>query len=314
MTNVHRKLTAEKLAEQAAAFNRAVALLKASDRSILDLDLRRFQIIVINTSAGKDSQTMLHRIVALARAQGVLDRVVAVHCDLGRSEWAGVQELAQAQCDAYGVPLIITRREKGDLLAHVEKRGMWPSSATRFCTSDHKRDQVSPVITKLVAAYNMKTWGRAKAPKDAEPVAVLNCIGLRGQESDTRAVEQILQRDNRASSTVREITRWLPIHDWSEAQVWETIRENNLPYHRAYDLGMGRLSCVFCIFAPPAALLIAGHHNRALLDTHVALETKIGHTFKKNLSLLQIQSKLDAGYVPAGGIAAAEWADCGGGY
>lgn len=279
---------------------------------MLWMDLRPFEVITVNTSAGKDSQVMLWYVCKLAKEQGVLDRVYAVHCDLGRVEWAGTRELAQEQCNHLGVPLIVCHREIGDLLTHVEGKGKWPGYHTRYCTSEHKRDQVTKVITQLVYKHNLRTYGR-KSHRTLPAVQVLNCIGLRAQESDEREKEPIVQRDDRASSGVREITRWLPVHDWTEEQVWACIRETGMPYHRAYDLGMPRLSCCFCIFAEEPALLLSGYHNRALLGEYVAIEAKISHTFKPKLALVNIQAKLDAGYVPQGKLDASAWAQCAGG-
>ena len=49
------------------------------------LDLGAYDWVLINTSAGKDSQAMLDYLVELADSQGVSrDHLVAVHCDLGR--------------------------------------------------------------------------------------------------------------------------------------------------------------------------------------------------------------------------------------
>jgi hypothetical protein len=75
---------------------------------------------LINTSAGK---LMLDHVYSLAVAQGVTGRLQAVHCDLGRMEWAGARELAEKQCARYGVPLHVIGRSQ-DLLSHVEERGM----------------------------------------------------------------------------------------------------------------------------------------------------------------------------------------------
>jgi hypothetical protein len=76
--------------------------------------------------------------------------------------------------------------------------------------------------------------------------------------------------------------------------VWDRIRVSGVEHHRAYDLGMGRLSCVFCIFAPKAALVLAGKHNHELLDAYVAVEQQIGHTFRKTLTLAQIREAVQA--------------------
>lgn len=41
--------------------------------------LADYDVILVNTSAGKDSQAILDYLVELARAEGVRDRMVAVH-------------------------------------------------------------------------------------------------------------------------------------------------------------------------------------------------------------------------------------------
>ena len=42
-------------------------------------DLTEYDVIIVNTSAGKDSQVALDVTVHAARAAGVADRVIAVH-------------------------------------------------------------------------------------------------------------------------------------------------------------------------------------------------------------------------------------------
>lgn len=248
------------------------------------IDLTSYDIIVINSSGGKDSQVMLGMIHAEAVAQNVTDRLVVVHADLGKMEWAGVRELAESQAKAYGIPFEAIARPQGDILAQVESRGMWPSSTARFCTSDHKRGQVGVVITKLV---NAKYQGRQ--------LRVLNCMGFRSEESPARAKRPILVRDARNSNTKRETDTWLPILDVTLTEVWDFIKSSKVEHHVAYDLGMPRLSCVFCIFAPKAALMLAGRHNPELLAEYVRVERKIGHTFKNGESIESIQDAIAAG-------------------
>jgi hypothetical protein len=55
---------------------------------------------------------------------------------------------------------------------------------------------------------------------------------------------------------------------------------------------MKHLSCVFCVFAPRKALLIAGEHNPELLSEYVAAERRMGHTFRVDQSLVEIQNAL----------------------
>src|SRR5262252_5332182 len=116
------------------------------------MDLAAYDVILVNSSAGKDSQAMLDLVATEAAAQGVLDRLVVVHADLGRVEWQGTRALAAEQATHYGVRFEVVRRSQ-DLLDHVRSRGMWPSSTARYCTSDHKRDQVAKLLTQLAREY-----------------------------------------------------------------------------------------------------------------------------------------------------------------
>lgn len=278
-------------------------------------DLATFDLILVNTSAGKDSEVTLWRVCWLASMAGVLDRVVAVHCDLGRVEWPGTRELAEVQARMMGVPLVVVSRTLGDLLEQVEKRRMWPDSANRYCTADQKRAQVEKVMTRH--ARDIRVSRRLD-----RPVRILNCLGLRAAESPARAVCTCCKgkrtKPNRAgkgwvpvsSCTLcsktgkrnpfvlkektgrREVWEWLPIHDLSVDQVWDTIRFSGLPHHPAYDLGMPRL---FCVFAPRAALILAGKHNPKLLAEYVRVEQAIGHRFQRDLAIADVARAVAAG-------------------
>ena len=93
--------------------------------------LAEYDVVLVNSSAGKDSQAMLDVIAELAKAEGVLDRVVVVHADLGRMEWKGVRDLAEEQAAHYGFRFEVVSRPQGDLLQHVRERKLWPSSTAR---------------------------------------------------------------------------------------------------------------------------------------------------------------------------------------
>jgi len=250
-------------------------------------DLRSYDVILVNTSAGKDSQAMLDYIVELTDAQGISrDRIVAVHCDLKRAEWAGTRDLADRQVKHYGLRFEVVTRPQGDLLVQIQARKMWPSSTARYCTSDHKRGQVRTLMTKLADEHRAAGGGQ---------IRILNCMGLRAEESPARAKKVAFEHDAKASNGRRHVDTWLPIHEWTTAQVWDRIKKSGIEHHRAYDLGMGRLSCVFCIFAPKSALLIAVAHNRPLLDEYVKIEREINFDFRKGFKIESIRDELDRG-------------------
>lgn len=242
-------------------------------------DLTSYDLILVNSSAGKDSQAMLDFVVEQAKRAGVVDRVHVVHADLGRCEWEGTKELAEEQAAHYGLPFHIVSRSQ-DLLDQVEERGMWPSSTARYCTSDHKRDQVQ----KLIVQFGQQIGKGAR---------ILNCMGLRAEESPARAKRQPFKANERASTQSRTVDEWLPIFDWSEEQVWWRIMQAGTQHHKAYDLGMGRLSCAFCIFAPADQLVLAAKHNRELFGEYVRVQNKIGHKFRQNLDLNDLLPMID---------------------
>lgn len=255
------------------------------------VDLTAFDLILINSSGGKDSQAMLTHLVELADAQGVpRDRLVVVHADLGRVEWPGTRELVHAQAACYGLAVEVVARVE-DLIDQIDTRHnalrakgdtttpAWPSSTARYCTSDQKTGQVAKLMTRLAAQH--------RAAGHTRPITILNCLGLRADESPARARKTPLGPDS-ASNGRRTVTRWLPIFDWSVDEVWATIARSGLPHHPAYDAGMPRLSCVFCVLAGRRELVLAARLNPALADEYLALEGRVGHTFQQRLSMAEI--------------------------
>jgi 3'-phosphoadenosine 5'-phosphosulfate sulfotransferase (PAPS reductase)/FAD synthetase len=252
-------------------------------------NLEEYDVILVASSAGKDSQAMLDYVAQLARDAGVDDRIVVLHNDLGEVEWPGTAELAKEQADHYGFRFEMRRRERGLLLDQIRQRHLtlrakgdtttpaWPSSAARYCTSDQKRGPARKLITELVAEKQLDRQAR-----------VLYCLGLRAQESSGRAKKPVLAVDPSASSGVREVTTWHPILDWTEDQVWDRIKASGVRYHWAYDKGMKRLSCSFCVLASREDLECAARLRPELAATYVALEEELGHTFKADLSMAEV--------------------------
>lgn len=252
--------------------------------------LHDYDLVIINSSAGKDSLCALYEVCKLAVEQNFpLQRISVSHQDLGIVEWPGTRELVKVQADLFGLRTHYSRQRNKEgkeetLLEYVEKRGKWPSRNQRYCTSEFKRGPGARVITKL-ARFLKKS-------------KVLYVFGFRADESPARKKKSVLILNKRASTRSRKVYEWLPIHDWNSKKVWETIKANDLPYHPAYDLGMPRLSCCFCIFSPFDALVVAGKANPELLDKYIAVERKIKHTFRDGFSIASVKDAIDNGYEP----------------
>jgi 3'-phosphoadenosine 5'-phosphosulfate sulfotransferase (PAPS reductase)/FAD synthetase len=248
------------------------------------MDLHKYDLIIVNSSGGKDSLAAILQIVLMAEEQDYdKDKIVISHQDLGDMEWPGTKELVQKQADHFGLEAYYSKRKDKNgkeetLLEYVERRGKWPSNKQRYCTSDFKRGPGARIVTQLT--------------KGCGVCSVLYVFGFRAEESPARAKKDEYKFNDKLSSLNRSVYDYLPIHDWSEKKVWEMIHKHRLPYHPAYDLGMPRLSCMFCIFAPLEALVIAGRENPALLDEYIAVEERIGHTFRDKFSLKEVKMML----------------------
>ena len=257
-------------------------------------DISSYDLILVNSSGGKDSAAMTAHLVDLVDLLGVpRERLVMVHADLGRAEWKGTTETVEAHAGRYGMRLEIVRRKVNDLLDHVKARGKWPGSTTRFCTSEHKRGPISTVMTKLANEFHGSTRGKVE-----RPVRILNCLGIRSAESPARAKKPAFENDKRNTNGRRHVDTWFPIHDWSVESVWSKIKSAGLEIHKAYGLGMPRLSCAFCVFAGKNALMLAGKENPDLLEEYVAVEEEIGHDFTAAFPIREIKEALDRGEEP----------------
>jgi phosphoadenosine phosphosulfate reductase len=66
--------------------------------------------------------------------------------------------------------------------------------------------------------------------------------GIRAAESNKRSGRKVVEQCYRNSSR----TYVNPILDWSDDDVWEFLRKQNLPYCSLYDEGFKRIGCVMC--------------------------------------------------------------------
>lgn len=217
-------------------------------------------LFAVNHSAGKDSQAML---IAL-RDIGVPDsQIVLVHADLGEVEWPG--NIEHIRDTAGDLPLIIARSRK-TFFEMVEHRQMFPSPGQRQCTSDLKRGPIQRELRRYLKA-NPQFGGR-----------IVNCMGMRAQESAARAKKPSLRFSEANSKAGRTWYDWLPIHEWTEDEVFAWIAYAGQKPHWAYEAGMSRLSCRFCIMASACDLTTSAKLNPDLYRRYVETEKRIGHT------------------------------------
>jgi 3'-phosphoadenosine 5'-phosphosulfate sulfotransferase (PAPS reductase)/FAD synthetase len=224
-------------------------------------------LFVVNHSGGKDSQAM----TALLRELVPAEQIVVVHAELPEVDWSGVLEHIEA---TIGELELVTCTAASSFFETVERRRMFPTPSRRQCTSDLKRTPIEVVVRRLC--------------KERGISRVVQCLGLRAEESTNRAKATPLKLDKRLSKAGRHVLQWLPIHELEIDEVFATIAAAGQVPHWAYAAGMSRLSCCFCIMGSKADLTTAARLNPELYARYVATEKRLGFTLRKGKSLEEI--------------------------
>lgn len=239
-------------------------------------------LFVVNHSGGKDSQAMFAKISARVPA----DQIVVIHAELPGVEWEGVIDHIRA---TIGEAELIFAQATKTFFDMVEHRGMFPSPQYRQCTSDLKRGPIEREVRAFLKA-NPRFQGK-----------VVNCMGMRAQESVGRSRLVPLKLNARNSKAGRTWFDWLPIHDMKEDEVFATIRDAGQSPHWAYEAGMSRLSCCFCIMASKADLTTAAKLAPELYSKFVETERRLGFTLSPSMKTLPEITGIDPALPDAAG-------------
>lgn len=230
----------------------------------------RGAIFYVSHSGGKDSQVMYGVLSLIVPAK----QIVVVHADLGEIEWKGVQDHIRRYLK-HPLHVVAANKTFFDMVRHRAKTRpdvpAWPSSATRQCTSDLKRDPIYKFIR-----HDMKARGVKLA---------VNCTGIRAAESSSRSKKQPLKINARLSKADREVWEYMPIHHWSDRHVFTAIAKFGQEPFWAYKDGNERLSCVFCIMACEGDLKHGAQVRPDLYRKYRDLEAETGWTMFNGQSL-----------------------------
>lgn len=234
----------------------------------------RKALFIINDSAGKDSQAMKIKLMEAIPH----DQLIIIHATLPEVEWDGNMEHINNYSGDVKVFEVVAGKT---FFQMVEHRKMFPSPKHRQCTSDLKRAPIQKFINNYTKQNGISI--------------VVNCMGLRGQESSARAKKTVFQYKVGNSSKAREQYEWLPIHDMKIEEVWSTIEGAGQKPHWAYGKGMSRLSCCFCIMSSDKDLKIAAMLKPELANKYIETEERLDFTMSMSRRTLKeiINSELE---------------------
>lgn len=209
---------------------KAVSLIQRAER--LALSMNPIDGFWVGFSGGKDSLCVYQ----LAKMAGVL--FTPTYCVTGIDAPESVRYIRENFPDVkfYHPPM--------KFIQLVAKKGM-PTIGRQFCC-ERIKERISAGNTTLLGIRAQESRRRAKYD-------VISIASNRVEHRDKPhgRDDEWLQAVSHECIKGKDQVKILPIFDWTEEDVWEFIRQHNLPVNPMYET-FGRVGCMFCPFASAA--------------------------------------------------------------
>ncbi|MEE8054515.1 MAG: phosphoadenylyl-sulfate reductase [Gammaproteobacteria bacterium] len=198
---------------------------------ILRLALQRFEHIAISFSGAED-------VVLVDMATKIKKGVQVFSLDTGRLHPETYRFLEQVR-GHYRLALEMLSPDAATIEALVREKGLFS-----FYKDGHKEccgiRKVAPLRRKL---NTLDAWITGQR-KDQSP--------------GTRASIPVVEEDLAFSTSDHRLIKFNPLANWSSEQVWQYIKENDVPYNELHSKGYISIGCEPCTRA-----VLPGEHERA---------------------------------------------------
>ena len=207
--------------------------------------------IIVTFSGGKDSLASL-----LWVRNNITKDFITVFCETGWEHPLTYKYIEETR-DRLGLNLVTLKSKKYDGMVDLsKKKGRWPSSQRRFCTSELKTipmidyiiDEVNDDILMIQGIRASESAKRAEMQKQCTYFKYyVQPYGKDKNGKDKfhtyRRKDVLAFREKHADDLLR------PVFDWSAGQVIDYILENGLQPNPLYRMGYKRVGCYPCVMA-----------------------------------------------------------------
>lgn len=172
--------------------------------------------IVLSSSLGLEDQVLTDMVVKIAPETRIFT------LDTGRLFYE-TYELIEKTCLRYKIKMEVYSPDQQEVEQMVQQKGI-----NLFYQSVENRKECCHI-------RKINPLKRAFAGSD-----VWIC-GLRREQSVTRTDNKLIEWDE-----ANQMIKLNPLIDWTEQQVWDYIKQNNVPYNSLHDKGYPSIGCQPC--------------------------------------------------------------------
>lgn len=190
-----------------------------SPQEIIRYAVESFDNIAISFSGAED-------VVLIDMAAKIGKRFQVFSLDTGRLH-AETYQFIETIRKHYSIDIDVVMPEASKVEKLVKAKGLFS-----FYEDDHKEccgiRKIAPLRKQLLTVDAWITGQR------------------RDQSPGTRADVPVIQDDKAFARPNESLTKFNPLANWTSKQVWDYIRENNVPYNALHDQGFVSIGCEPC--------------------------------------------------------------------